>query len=296
MTPLHLILTCFSPIHVTSAWLFTAVVYSCLSVSVSHTIRAWLISVSLPCIRKVLEQGRPCERHFNPNYVDLKTALDTWGSAGNGRVDRGCGVALGSWILMKRHFKHILWWVAAWGEPANQLLLRHSLSATAVQVCQVSLLFWRECLNGAAKAFKCCSMKRTWKYDCCITASIYLPITDKKVTKDWHAFINCMSQVHQKYWKKYFCKTKSLQSLGVLVLILPKTALHSSSAIIDQLSITFEHTFSCCYNICTETFCVHARIIYKGLCDSRTRKVHSCENNPQKDLACRSIWSHQSGR
>lgn len=48
--------------------------------AIPHTMRAWLISVSLPCFQKVSGQERPFERHFNPNYVDLKTALDTWGS------------------------------------------------------------------------------------------------------------------------------------------------------------------------------------------------------------------------
>lgn len=42
---------------------------------------------------------------------------------------------------MGRHLKHILPWVTTGREPANQLLLRHSLSAIALQVARVGLFF-----------------------------------------------------------------------------------------------------------------------------------------------------------
>lgn len=149
--------------------------------TIPHTMRAWLISVSLPCFRKVSEQGRPFERHFNPNYVDLKTALDTYGSRRWEGEGGGGGVGLSSWIFMNRHFKHILSWVTAGGEPANQLLLRRSLSATALQVSQVSLCRWHQCWNSGAKAFKCGWTKRISKYFCYITVkSLFITL---KLTK-----------------------------------------------------------------------------------------------------------------
>lgn len=78
----------------------------------THTMRAWLISVSLSCFRKVLEQERPSERHFNPNYVDLKTALDTWGD----RRWEG-----GGWL----HSTHEYWWtdtlsISSHGSPHGE--------------------------------------------------------------------------------------------------------------------------------------------------------------------------------
>lgn len=104
----------------------SAAIYPCLSVALTnphkhahthtqcpaHTMRAWLISVSLPCFRKVLEQERPSERHFNPNYVDLKTALDTWGD----RRWEG-----GGWL----HSTHEYWWtgtlnISSHGSPHGE--------------------------------------------------------------------------------------------------------------------------------------------------------------------------------
>lgn len=106
--------------------------------AIPPTMRAWLISVSLPCFRKVSGQERPFERHFNPNYVDLKTALTHeaaggWG-AGWGGVKWGWWIELDTWIFMSRHLKHILPWVTTGEEQANQLLLRRILTASALRV------------------------------------------------------------------------------------------------------------------------------------------------------------------
>lgn len=74
--------------------------------------RAWLTSVSLPCFRKVSEQGRPSERHFSPNYVDLKTSMDTrggrrWeGEGGVGALDSFMNIhyqTLKTYPLMGHH-------------------------------------------------------------------------------------------------------------------------------------------------------------------------------------------------
>lgn len=74
----------------------------------SHTMRAWLISVSpLVSVKCQNKKGR-LKGTSNPNYVELKTALDTSSCrTGGGRVKGGWRAEL-LWIFMKRHFQHVL--------------------------------------------------------------------------------------------------------------------------------------------------------------------------------------------
>lgn len=148
-----------------------------------------------PLFPESVRTGKAIWKALQPKLCRFKNSFGHIRQRGGGDWEGGWGVGLYSWIFINRHFKHIFSWVTAGREPANQLLLRHSLSASAHQVSQVSLFYWHECWNSAARAFKYSWMKRIPKYHYYITL---------KITKD--QCLNYLCHVQEKLMRTFSAK------------------------------------------------------------------------------------------